>query len=284
MKKFISLALIALMLLACLPLCAFSEEEEALTVIAFGDSITAADKWQKHIESKLGIDIINAGIGGDTTNSAKARFKKDVLDKSPDIVLISLGVNDCAIDMARYVTLENYKANMAYFIDECKKIGAKVIVNIPTPVVDEQYLTRHEAAPFEPYGGPNGIVAIYAEACREVAREKNVVFADINAAFLATDDYTKYFPDGVHPNDTGYKMYAEAVLDIYERLWLGDINDDGEVDQYDYILVRRQYFETISLDEKQLKRADANCDGIVNQYDYVLVKRAYFETYTLLGK
>lgn len=282
MKKLISLVLIALTLLTCLPLCALSEEE-ALTVIAFGDSITAADKWQKHIEKELGIDIINAGVGGDTTNTAKARFKKDVLNKSPDIVLISLGVNDCAIDMARYVTLEDYKANMAYFIDECKKIGAKVIVNIPTPVVDEQYLTRHESEPFEPYGGPNGIVSIYAEACREVAREKNVVFADLNAVFLAIDGYGKYFPDGVHPSDTGYKMYAEAVLDIYERLWLGDVNDDGTVNQYDYVLVKRHYFGTFSLDEKQLTRADANCDGLVNQYDYVLISRAYFGTYTLLG-
>ncbi|MBO5786530.1 MAG: hypothetical protein J6R45_04320 [Clostridia bacterium] len=282
MKKLVSLALAVLMALICLPLCALSEEEP-LTVIAFGDSITAADKWQKHVEKEQGIDIINAGVGGDTTNTAKARFKKDVLNKSPDIVLISLGVNDCAIDMARYVTLEDYKANMAYFIDECHKIGAKVIVNIPTPVVDEQYLTRHKAEPFEPYGGPNGIVSIYAEACREVAREKNVVTADLNEYFLATDDYTKYFPDGVHPSDTGYKMYGEAVSEVFERLWLGDINGDGNINQYDYILVMREYFDTYTLDEKQTKRADTNFDGTVNQYDYVLIKRHYFDTYRLLG-
>ena len=157
MKKILYFLVSLVMITSILPFSALADD---LTVIAFGDSITAADKWQKHIEAEYGIDIINAGVGGDTTNSAKARFKKDVLNKNPDIVFISLGVNDCAIDMTRYVDLETYKANMAYFIDECQKIGAKVIVNIPTPVVDEQYLTRHKAEPFEPYGGPNGIVTV----------------------------------------------------------------------------------------------------------------------------
>lgn len=283
-KRLISLALIALIFSACLPFGAFADDEKQLTVIAFGDSITAADQWQKYIENEYGIDIINAGVGGDTTNSAKSRFKKDVLDKSPDIVIISLGVNDCAIDMTRYVSLEDYKENMGYYIDECKSIGAKVIVNIPTPVVDAQYLTRHDSEPFEPYGGPNGIVTIYAEACREVARAKNVVYADINAAFLATDNYTVYFPDGVHPNATGYKLYAEAVLAVYQQLWLGDINGDGAVDTYDYMLVKRLYFGTIVLDKHQTVRADINIDGVVDTFDFLLAKRAYFGTYTILGR
>ena len=281
MKK-ISFIIALLMLFSAFSAFAVAEDEE-IKIIAFGDSITAADKWQKHLEKAIGADVINAGVGGDTTNTAKARFKKDVINKSPDVVIISLGINDCAIDMARYVTLEDYKANMAYFIDECHKIGARVLVNIPTPVVDEQYLTRHKAEPFEAYGGPNGIVSLYAEACREVAREKNVVTADLDKIFLATDDYTKYFPDGVHPSDAGYKMYGEAVSEVFERLWLGDINDDGKVNQYDYVLVMREYFDTYTLDEKQTKRADTNFDGTINQYDYVLIKRHYFNTYKLLG-
>ena len=206
MKKFLYFFVSLVMITSILPFSALADD---LTVIAFGDSITAADKWQKHIEAEYGIDIINAGVGGDTTNSAKARFKKDVLNKKPDIVFISLGVNDCAIDMSRYVDLETYKANMAYFIDECQKIGARVIVNIPTPVVDEQYLTRHKAEPFEPYGGPNGIVTVYADACREVAIEKGVAFADLNAYFQGLDGgYAKYFPDGTNCSNVCAFQYA----------------------------------------------------------------------------
>ena len=45
----------------------------------------------------------------------------------------------------------------------------------------------------------------------------------------------------------------------------------------------REYFDTYTLDENQMKRADINFDQIVNQYDYVLIKRHYFNTYKLLG-
>lgn len=254
---------------------------ETFTVIAFGDSITAAGEWQKYIEPVYGIYIINAGVGGDTTNTAKTRFKKDVLDRNPDIVFISLGVNDCAIDMARYVDIDTYKANMAYFIDECKKIGARVIVNIPTPVVDEQYLTRHEAEPFEPYGGPNGIVTLYAEACLEVATEKGVAIADLNGYFKSIDGYEKYFPDGVHPNGTGYKMYAEVVMKAYQSLWRGDVNFDGIIDRYDYILVKRIYMKTVILGKTQLLSADVNQNGETDTYDYILIKRHCMKTYTI---
>lgn len=280
MKKILYFLVSLVMITSILPFSALADD---LTVIAFGDSITAADKWQKHIEAEYGIDIINAGVGGDTTNSAKARFKKDVLNKNPDIVFISLGVNDCAIDMTRYVDLETYKANMAYFIDECQKIGAKVIVNIPTPVVDEQYLTRHKAEPFEPYGGPNGIVTVYADACREVAIEKGVAFADLNAYFQDLDGgYAKYFPDGVHPNDTGYKMYANVAMEAYQSLWRGDINFDRSIDKFDYILAKRHCMKTLSLDKKGMLSADVNGDGEVDKFDYILIKRHCMKTFVIL--
>ena len=279
MKKLLCFLILLFISLTAFP---FSALADGPTVIAFGDSITAADKWQKYIENAYGIDIINAGVGGDTTNSVKTRFKRDVLDKKPDIVFISLGVNDCAIDMSRYVDLETYKANMAYFIDECEKIGARVIVNIPTPVVDAQYLTRHEKEPFEPYGGPNGIVTVYADACREVAIEKGVAFADLNAYFQGLDGgYAKYFPDGVHPSDTGYKMYAEVAMAAYQSLWLGDVNFDGVIDRYDYILVKRICMKTVTLSEKQLLSADVNKNGKTDTYDYILIKRHCMKTFAI---
>ncbi|MBQ8896705.1 MAG: hypothetical protein IJY88_07945 [Clostridia bacterium] len=282
MKRLVCALISSLVILCGMQIFALSESEKP-KVVAFGDSITAADKWQKYIEQEYGIDIINRGVGGDSTHTAMARFRQEVIYSSADIVFISLGTNDAAIDMEKHTPLEEYKENLRRFIDQCKNAGVKVILNIPTPIVDEPYLTRHDPEPFLEYGGPNGLLALYAQAAREVAVEKNVVYADINAAFLATDDYTKYFPDGIHPNDAGYKIYAECVLSVYERLWIGDINGDGNVNQYDYILARRAYFETIVLDEKQKTRADVNCDGKNDQYDYVLIKRAYFGTYTLLG-
>ncbi|MBR6783112.1 MAG: family 10 glycosylhydrolase [Clostridia bacterium] len=61
----------------------------------------------------------------------------------------------------------------------------------------------------------------------------------------------------------------------------GDVNADGVIDQYDYILVKRHYFETRILSDDEKLRADVNGDGTVDQYDYILIARHYFGTYKI---
>ena len=62
---------------------------------------------------------------------------------------------------------------------------------------------------------------------------------------------------------------------------LGDVNLDGAIDQYDYILVKRHYFETRYLTDDEFVRGDVNSDGVVNQYDYILICRHYFGTFVI---
>lgn len=279
MKRVFVCFLVVTLVLAAVPLSASAKDSP--TVIAFGDSITAAGKWQKVLENELGIKIINKGVGGDSSRTARARFKRDVLNLSPDLVIISFGTNDAAIDMEKYTPLEDYRANLAYFIDSCLEIGAQVMLNIPIPIDDAPYLTRHDAKPFEPFGGPNGLLTLYAEAAREVAEEKGVRYADVNAAFLKTDNYKKYISDGIHPNDAGYKLYGNAVLPVYRLFLLGDVNGDGVLNATDYVLAKRHCLKTFKLTEYQQKRGDINGDGVLNAMDYVLIKRMCLKTYKI---
>lgn len=62
---------------------------------------------------------------------------------------------------------------------------------------------------------------------------------------------------------------------------LGDVNFDGAINQYDYILVKRHYFGTRLLTEEEMQPADVNIDSAVNQYDYILIKRHYFGTFVI---
>ena len=64
---------------------------------------------------------------------------------------------------------------------------------------------------------------------------------------------------------------------------LGDVNSDGAINQYDYILVKRHYFGTRYLTETEMLPADVNKDGKVDQYDYILICRHYFGTYVIGG-
>ena len=62
---------------------------------------------------------------------------------------------------------------------------------------------------------------------------------------------------------------------------LGDVNNDGAINQYDYILVKRHYFGTRILTDAEMKPADVNTDNKVDQYDYILICRHYFGTYVI---
>ena len=62
---------------------------------------------------------------------------------------------------------------------------------------------------------------------------------------------------------------------------LGDVNNDGAINQYDYILVKRHYFGTRILNDAEMKPADVNNDKKVDQYDYILICRHYFGTYKI---
>ncbi|MBQ3004130.1 MAG: hypothetical protein IJD82_10380 [Clostridia bacterium] len=180
-------------------------------VIAYGDSITAAGTWFSQAENELGVTVTNRGTGGQ--NSTEGREGLDaVLAEKPDILLLSYGMNDSAIDY-KYVPLETYRQNIADMIERGQQAGAKVILVIENPIGEEQYYTRHDKALFEPYGGVGAFYLQYVEVMRELAVEYGTGVADLHKIFSETDDYNDYLDDGVHPNEAGFALYAQALCD-----------------------------------------------------------------------
>lgn len=62
-------------------------------VVFFGDSITDSWKLDDYFPGKL---YVNRGIGGQTTPQMLVRFRQDVTDLHPKLVLILAGTNDIA--------------------------------------------------------------------------------------------------------------------------------------------------------------------------------------------
>jgi hypothetical protein len=77
------------------------------------------------------------------------------------------------------------------------------------------------------------------------------------------------------------KVLAEEPITPPAVSGLGDVNKDGAIDQFDYILVKRHYFETRTLTADEKTRADVNKDGKVDQFDYILISRHYFGSYKI---
>ena len=109
--------------------------------------------------------------------------------------------------------------------------------------------------------------------------------------FTATARYfqnARYVRLSVTPQGHGFIWIDEAEVICNASLStdapeyaLGDVNADGTIDQFDYILVKRHYFETRYLTDDEKTRADVNLDGAIDQFDYILIKRIYFGTYTV---
>ena len=55
---------------------------------------------------------------------------------------------------------------------------------------------------------------------------------------------------------------------------IGDVDGNGKIGSFDYILIRKSILGTISLDSSQKQRADTNNDGNINTSDYIAIKKA----------
>ncbi len=252
-------------------------EEEAV-VLAYGDSVTASGAWFSLAEDSFGIKVINMGVGGRNSLEARQAFMS-VVNRKPDILLLSFGINDAALDMAKHVPIETYTEHMRAMIVRAQKEGARVVLIIENPLDDTLYYTRHDASVFEPHGGANAYYEQYVKAARSLAEECGIVYADLYRIFLEQGDFAALLSDGVHPNAAGYKLYAEALRDALIRLDLGDVNLDGSLNIADYVLVKRCVMGLST--NMQEEYADINRDGKVGIPDYILLKRHVMRTYNL---
>ena len=68
---------------------------EEKRIVFFGDSITQG--WKTiHPDFFVGKSYINRGINGQTTSQMLLRFRQDVIDLKPKMVVILAGTNDIA--------------------------------------------------------------------------------------------------------------------------------------------------------------------------------------------
>src|SRR5215467_10521055 len=104
---------------AALPPIAPGEER----VVFFGDSIT--DGW-KIEESFPGRPYVNRGIGGQTTSQMLVRFRQDVVNLRPKVVVILAGTNDIAGNSGP-IANEDIEANYSDIAELAKANNISVI-------------------------------------------------------------------------------------------------------------------------------------------------------------
>ena len=149
---------------------------------------------------------IPAGVSGHKSNQMKNRLQRDVLDKHPQVMTFSCGVND-VWHGASGVPLMDYCANVSNILDRCAEAGVKVVVLTATVIGEDLNNANNQK------------LAAYNDFLRAEAAARKLPLADLNADIQA---FIKSFPpghkgnkatgDGVHMAWEGDKVMARGVL------------------------------------------------------------------------
>ena len=171
-------------------------------IVFFGDSIT--DIW--HLEEYFpGKPYINRGIGGQTTPQMLIRFRQDVIDLHPKVVVILAGTNDIAGNTGP-MRLEDIEANYASMAELAHANNIRVVFSSVLPVHNYTPESQNMYA----QRSPEKILALNRWLKEYVAAHGDCIYLDYFSAMVDEKGLLKreLADDGLHPNPRGYKIMA----------------------------------------------------------------------------
>jgi len=191
---------------AALPAPAQGEQR----VVFFGDSIT--DIW-KLDESFPGKHYVNRGIGGQTTPQMLVRFRPDVIDLHPAVVVTLAGTNDIAGNTGDE-TLEQIEGGYASLAELARENGIRMVFSSVTPI--NAY--NPTALRFFLQRSPEKILALN-EWLKKYCVDHGLVYLDYFSALVDGQGFLKkeLSDDGLHPNAAGFAVMAPLAEAAIEK-------------------------------------------------------------------
>lgn len=202
---------IPVLLSACLSLCFVSKAPGQERVLVLGDSITAGYGLKKEeaypaliekmaLADGYQIEVVNAGLSGDTTRGGVRRIA--VLARRPmDVLVIALGGNDGLRGIAPEVSQEN----LEQIIDRARKAHPEIKILLIGMQMPENMGVKYTEAFQKMFVGVGVLkkVEVLPFLLEGVAMKK-----DLN------------LPDGIHPNAQGQEMVAAHVYKTLKLMLL----------------------------------------------------------------
>ena len=183
-------------------------------VVFMGDSIT--DGWDGPNMGGFfpGKPYVNRGISGQTTPQMLIRFRPDVIDLKPKVVVILAGTNDLAGNTGPS-TLEAIEGNLISMAELARTNGIRVVLSSLLPVSD--YEVRDGKPIVQTVRrAPDKIMALNAWM-KNYAAANHLNYLDYFSAMVDGKGFLKdeLSDDGLHPNAAGYAVMnplAEAAI------------------------------------------------------------------------
>jgi acyl-CoA thioesterase I len=162
-------------------------------IIVFGDSLaegvgsTVGNDLSSFLSKELGREVMNAGFAGDTTQSALSRLSDDVLSRNPRVVVVMLGGND----FLQRSSKQEIIGNLRQIIQKIQAQGAGVVlVGVRKIIFSSDY--------------------------KKLAQETGSVY--VANILDETFGEPALMSDQIHPNNAGYKIFAEKITPAVQQL------------------------------------------------------------------
>lgn len=152
-------------------------------------------------------NFVGRGISGQTTHQMLARFREDVVNLHPEIVVINGGTNDIAENNHTY-NEEITFGNIVSMAEIAKANGIKVVLTSVLPAKKFKWRPAITDAP-EKIKKLNARIKRYAE-------ENGIPYVDYYSRMNVEDNMLnpKYTKDGVHPTAAGYDVMETLILPV----------------------------------------------------------------------
>jgi len=170
-------------------------------VVLLGDEIIANAAFP-------GKPYINRGVAGQTTQQMLLRFRQDVIDLHPKVVVIEGGLND----IAAMGTEGTITENLASMTDLARVHGIRVVIASVSPVCD--CITNETGR--RSVGRTAGI----NRSLQDFARQTGSVYLNYYAALVDTRTRQmkrEFTNDGILPNANGYALMVPLAEKAIEE-------------------------------------------------------------------
>lgn len=207
------------------PLCAQSDTlkladqngDGSITIVAFGDSITAgvgdggrsgdeiaaatsSSGFPHRLETLLSLPVNNAGLPGEEIATSGIERVLGVLSsRNPDYLVITEGTNDAVKQLGS----EAYRDALQRIINVARAQGVQVVLQtLPPPCCEHSSLTIFTES--------------YSNLIAELGAVNSLSVSDLQRAWITTCSSLLScnlynLPEGLHPNATGYDVIAQTL-------------------------------------------------------------------------
>ena len=188
-------------------------------IVAVGDSITFGlhdsqkrGGWVGRVGDQLALDVpaaslnvVNAGVNGDTAAGVLARLDRDVLARKPRLVILSIGTNDFDYGVPE----ADFRYTLTRVVKRIEAAGVPVLTVSMLPIAG---ISPHRMAAQSAY---NGTIA-------QVAAATGAGYLDEFDEWLAlgSSELKRLRADAEHPTPVGYSLLAAGMAALLETQYL----------------------------------------------------------------